>query len=679
MIDVTRIGFDPLIGWPWLYALMAVAGVAWLVYLILRGRAWLTRGLALTLLAAAISNPAIIQEEREPLPSVAALVLDRSESMDFENRAAAAKAAFDSLKETIEADGAFELRVIESDARSDGTNLIAALEGAMADVPRDRIAGAVLVTDGQVHDVPAETARLTDLGPIHSVVVGDPDRGDRRVEIVDGPNFGIVGETAEFVIRVEDPRATSVLLSVSLNGGTPALISVPTGEDTSLPIEIERRGGNVLVIEAPPGDEELTLANNRTAANLSGVRDRLRVLLVTGRPNSAGRVWRDLLKSDPSVDLVHFTILRPPFKQDITPIEELALIAFPTEELFEQKLADFDLIIFDQYERRGVVTMEYLSNMARYVDEGGALLIVAGEPFAGPASLARTSLASVLPATATGRIATGHFVPQVTEAGERHSVTAPLSGQEWGGWLRYIGADAKAGDVLLSGPDSAPLLIVDRVGEGRVGQLMSDQIWLWARGHEGGGPFAELIRRLVHWMMKEPELEERRLELIAEGDTARVRLRTVSDLAPPLVIETPEGRRMTPDWREDGPGQFSAEAPIDQLGLYRAESGGLEAVALNGPANPREYADLRSITDILQPLASETRGGVFRANEDGGGLPDVRRVGQRGDAAGGNWIGLRERGAYAVRSSTSQPLLPGLVAAFLVAALLILAWRREGR
>lgn len=679
MIDVTRIGFDPLIGWPWLYTLMIAVASGWLGYLVLRGRAWLTRGLALSLLAAALSNPAIIQEEREPLPSVAALVLDRSESMSFEDRAQAARNAYDNLKQSIEADGAFELRVVESDVNADGTNLAAALEGLMADIPRDRVAGAVLVTDGQVHDVPEDISRLRDLGPIHSIVVGDPARGDRRVEIVDGPSFGIVGETASYTIRVEDPIADSVLISVSLNGADPTRISVATGEDVALPIEIERRGGNVLVIEAPPGDEELTLANNRTAANLSGVRDRLRVLLVTGRPNAAGRVWRDLLKSDPSVDLVHFTILRPPFKQDITPIEELALIAFPTQELFEQKLSDFDLIIFDQYERRGVVTMEYLSNMARYVDEGGALLIVAGEPFAGPASLARTSLASVLPATATGDISVGHFIPEVTESGARHSVTAPLTGQNWGGWLRYIGADAKAGDVLMSGPDGAPLLIVDRVGEGRVGQLMSDQIWLWARGHEGGGPFAELIRRLVHWMMKEPELEERRLELIAEGDTARVRLRTISDIAPPLVIETPEGRRITPDWREDGPGQFSTEAPIDQLGLYHAEAGGLEAVALNGPANPREYADLRSVTDILEPLAHGTRGAVFRSDKNGGDLPRLRRVGQRGDAAGGDWIGLRERGAYAVRSSTSQPLLPGLLAALLLAGLLILAWRREGR
>jgi hypothetical protein len=400
---------------------------------------------------------------------------------------------------------------------------------------------------------------------------------------------------------------------------------------------------------------------------------------VTGKPNQAGRVWRDLLKSDPSVDLVHFTILRPPYKTDYTPPEELALIAFPTEELFEDKLKDFDLIIFDQYERRGVITQSYLANMARYVADGGALLIAAGEPFAGPGSLARSPLASVLPASPTGTIRTGEFVPELTEAGKRHAVTAPLQGQTWGGWMRYIEATAPAGDVLMSGPEGMPLLIVDRVEKGRVGMLMSDQIWLWARGHDGGGPFSELIRRVVHWMMKEPELEERRLSLVAEGEMAKMELRTLLDTAPPLQLETPEGRIIEPVWLQKAPGIFSAEAPIDQLGLYRAEAGGLEAVALNGPANPKEYADLQSSTEILAPFAKETGGSVFRLNEAGTNLPDIRRVSARATAAGAGWMGLRERGAYAVRSSTSQPLLPGLLAAGLLVILLILAWRREGR
>jgi len=212
-----------------------------------------------------------------------------------------------------------------------------------------------------------------------------------------------------------------------------------------------------------------------------------------------------------------------------------------------------------------------------------------------------------------------------------------------------------------------------------VGQLMSDQIWLWQRGYEGGGPFAELIRRTVHWLMKEPELEERRLDLVAQGDTVSVTLRTLSDTAPALQIETPEGSTIEPRWTRVAPGLFAAEAPIDQLGLYKARSGGLESVTLNGPANPKEYADLQSSTEVLEPTSEATDGGVFRINTSASNLPDIRRVARRGNASGGNWLGLRERDAYAVRSPASQPLLPGILGAGLIVLLLLLAWRREGR
>lgn len=679
MIDAVRLSLEPFLGWPLIWALAALTVAAWIAYFFLRGRAWLTRAIGLMVVSAALLNPMLVHEEREPLPSVAALILDKSESMQFGERDRGAAAAYEALKAKLAEDPTLEVRTLETSPGDDGTYLYSALEGLMADVPRDRIAGAILVTDGQVHDLPDPERVEAIIGPLQGVIAGDENLGDRRIEIVSAPNFGIVGETATLMVRAEDPQGGTMQLAVSLNGGAPERLRVEAGKDTPVPIEIERRGENIIVIEAPPGSEELTLANNRAATSIAGVRDRLRVLLVTGKPNQAGRVWRDLLKSDPSVDLVHFTILRPPFKVDYARPDELALIEFPTDELFEEKLTEFDLIIFDQYERQGVITQAYLANMSRYVADGGALLIVAGEQFAGPASLARSPLASVLPASPTGVIRTGEFVPELTGPGKRHAVTAPLDGQQWGGWMRYIEANAVAGDVLLSGPDGRPLLIVDRVSKGRVGMLMSDQIWLWASGHDGGGPFAELIRRVVHWMMKEPELEERRLALTIEAGRAKIELRTLLDAAPPLEVQTPEGEVLTPRWSPAGPGTFTAEAPVEELGIYRARSGGLEAIALSGPENPKEYANLESSTALIAPVAAATGGGVFRLNEAGTNIPDVRRVGPRGNAAGNNWLGLRERGAYAVRSSTSQGLVPGILAAGLLVIFLLLAWRREGR
>mgnify|MGYP001801874555 FL=1 len=429
MIEASRLSFDPLIGWPLFWGLAALCVIALAIYIIAFRKAWLTRTLAAGFGLLALSNPAIVEEEREPLPSVAAIVVDRSDSMEFGAREEIATTAFASLQTELEANPAIDLRVVEVETQGDGTRLIGALEGLMADVPRDRIAGAMLITDGQVHDLPNDLSRVRELGPVHALITGDPDASDRRITLVETPNFDIVGDEAEFVVRIDDPEGGTVPLTYAMNGGRSQARYIEAGEDTSIFIEVERRGDNIIVFETPEGPQELTLANNRTAATISGVRDGLRVLLVTGRPNASGRVWRDLLKSDPSVDLVHFTILRPPYKRDATPLEEMALIAFPTEELFEEKLDGFDLIIFDQYERRGVITMGYLADVARYVDEGGALLVIAGESFAGGGSLARTPLAGILPALPTGEVINQDVMPTLSPEGMRPTITEDFTGR----------------------------------------------------------------------------------------------------------------------------------------------------------------------------------------------------------------------------------------------------------
>ena len=149
---------------------------------------------------------------------------------------------------------------------------------------------------------------------------------------------------------------------------------------------------------------ELTLDNNRALFTINGVRDRLRVLLVSGEPYQGERAWRNLLKSDPAIDLVHFTILRTPQKDDFTPVRELSLIVFPMRELFEQKLKEFDLIIFDRYKSGNLITRDYFRNIAEYVKGGGALLVSVGPVFATQRSLYRTPLGAMLPAAPLGDV-----------------------------------------------------------------------------------------------------------------------------------------------------------------------------------------------------------------------------------------------------------------------------------
>ncbi len=675
-MTAAHLSFDPHLGWPVLIALGIAALIVWGLYLVRRGRAWLTRALALTLIAAAISNPLWVRENREALPSTVAIVVDQSSSMGVADRRAIANEVSARLQSQLAALENVTVQLVETRPGASETQLAAAMTSALADTPRDQIAGTILITDGQAHDIPDAVSDLEEFGPIHSLVIGSEDETDRRIQIVSAPSYGIVGDEAVMQILVTASDTITTTVEVSVNGEPTQRILVETGRPTDIPVTIDRRGPNTVTVEIPEAANELTSANNITAMTLTGIRDSLRVLLITGEPHRGGRAWRDLLKSDPMVDLVHFTILRPPHKQDATPTDELALIPFPTNELFEDKLREFDLIIFDRYRRRGVLHLRYLDNIARYVDQGGALIISAGEPFAGPASLHRTPLASVLPLSPTGVIETQRFVPQISELGGRHSITNTLDQSTFGPWYRYIGAREVTGDVLMTTEDGQPLLAVDRVGEGRVAELMSDQLWLWARGHEGGGPFAELVRRTVHWTMREPELEEERLTLRTEGEDIIANLTSLSPTPESLNIIFPDGRENAYGWAENEYGVQEVRLPSDQLGLYRASVGELESIFLNGPAQPREFADLLSTTDVLAPL-SETTNGVITRLTAADETPELRMTSRGGGDT--SWIGLRDRQAYAVRDASSRPILPTWLVAGMLFGLLLLAWRREGR
>ena len=337
-MTAAHLSFDPHLGWPVLIALGIVALIVWGLYLVRRGRAWLTRVLALTLIAAAISNPLWVRENREALPSTVAIVVDQSSSMGVSDRRAIANEVSAALQSQLAALENVNVQLVETRPGAPETQLAAAMTSALADTPRDQIAGTILITDGQAHDIPEATEDLEEFGPVHSLIIGSEDETDRRVEIVSAPSYGIVGDEAVMQILVTASDTITTTVDVSVNGEPARRILVETGQPTEVPVTIDRRGPNTVTVEIAEAENELTAANNITAMTLTGIRDSLRVLLITGEPHRGGRAWRDLLKSDPMVDLVHFTILRPPHKQDATPTDELALIPFPTNELFEDKL-----------------------------------------------------------------------------------------------------------------------------------------------------------------------------------------------------------------------------------------------------------------------------------------------------------------------------------------------------
>ncbi len=670
--------------------LIAFAATALTVYALLRrARGALARGLAFAIGCLCLANPFIVHETREPLPDIVALVVDHSASMNIDHRRATADGAAAAIARTLASDKTLEVRhaeVVSRPSEDTGTQLFSGVASALADAPPDRIAGVIAITDGEVHDAKSATAASLH-APFHALIAGAHDERDRKLTVVSAARYAIVGQTADIVVRVDDFGTAEpgfAQVSLRIDGIDAGSRFVPTGRETTIRLPVQHGGENVVEVEARPGPSELSVANNRAVVTLYGVRDRLRVLLISGEPHAGERVWRNLLKADPSVDLVHFTILRPPYKTDSTPIDQLSLIQFPTRELFVEKLDRFDLVIFDRYSEQGILPLGYFENIARYVEDGGALLVSSGPEFAGATSIFRTPLAAVLPAQPTGDTLDEPFKPVVTAAGQAHPVTRDLEAANtgtkppsWGRWFRLIGANRVSGQTLMAGPNDRPLLVLDRVGKGRVAELLSDQGWLWARGFEGGGPQAELLRRLAHWLMKEPELEEERLSANIESGAIVIERQTMAASAKPVRLTYPSGRTITLPLTEAQPGLWRATAKADELGLYRASDGTLNAVTATGPLNPKEVADLRATDTILDPVAKATGGSVHWLVDNG--VPHIRRVSPGRPAAGQDWIGLRANGAYRVTSVEQQPLLPPWLALVLVLASLLLAWRLEGR
>ncbi|NKX43212.1 hypothetical protein [Roseicyclus persicicus] len=681
--------FDPLVP-VWLIWVLGAATLAVVVLALWRGLSgWPFRLLAAGALLAALLNPSLQSEEREPLSDIVLVVVDQSASQRIADRPDQTAAAVAALEAEIAGLG-MEMRLATVGDAPDngGTLLMAELNRMLAEEPRARVAGAILVTDGQLHDAQL----VPDLpAPLHALITGRETDWDRRLVIETAPAFGIIGEELTMTLRIDDQGAVPGGLSgraeiaIAIDGGQSQTFTVPTNETLQLPLTLQHAGQNVVQFTVPDAEGELTARNNAAVVQINGIRDRLSVLLVSGEPHPGQRTWRNLLKSDPSVDLVHFTILRPPDRQDGVPVTELSLIAFPTRELFMESVDDFDLIIFDRYRRRGILPMTYIDNIRRYVEEGGALLLAAGPDYASAASLYRSPLSEILPGRPTARVIEAPFLPEISALGQRHPVTAGLEGaheplagsdQPWGRWMRQIEVTEQSGQTVMTGNGGVPLLVLDRVGEGRVALLASDHAWLWDRGFEGGGPQLELLRRLAHWMMGEPDLEEEALVAEADGQTIRVTRRTLADTVGALRVVAPDGTETEVVLQETAPGRFTAEIDGAEQGLYRLAEGVHETVIALGPAAPREFEETIASGDRLAPLAEPLTGGVMRLED---GMPDLRRVSEGRNASGRGWIGLTTREAYLTTDVTVTPLVAAWLFLLLAAALTVAGWLREGR
>jgi hypothetical protein len=691
-LNAYSILFSPLLPWPALEALGLVAFLLVALALIRRRRGALLRGLAFAALLVALADPSLTREDRRPLKDVVAVVVDRSDSQTIGDRTAQTDAALAEAQKRLAALGNVETRVIEAgkaDSENQGTRLFSALQAGLADVPPERVGAAIVITDGVVHDIPASAAALGFKAPVHALITGHEGERDRRIELIEAPRFGIVGKDQTIIARVLDTADAGepVSLDVRRDGAKVATLKAAVGETIRVPVAIDHAGPNVVELEVAPIANELTTLNNKAVVTIDGVRDKLRVLLVSGEPHQGERMWRNLLKSDANVDLVHFTILRPPEKSvDGTPINELSLIAFPVADLFGRKIKDFDLIILDRYSSQSILPKIYFDNIVSYVRQGGAVLMAEGPDYSTPEGLYFSPLGEIAPAKPDGDVIDREFRATISPEGARHPVTRGLTGSDssppaWGPWFRQIGAEATSGVNILNGADNRPLLVLSRVDKGRIALLLSDQLWLWARGFEGGGPHLDLLRRLAHWLMKEPELEEEALRASAHGRALTIERQSLKGDVPEATVTGPTGETFKAQLKAAEPGLSRATIEVDKFGLYRVGDGERQALVNVGPANPIEFQEVVSTPEKLRPLAEATGGTVRRLASGAGGdiaMPSIVAMHAGVSYGGAGYIGVKRTESSVIVGVASMPLAIGFLGLAALLGALVLAWWREG-
>ena len=671
---------------PWQIAAVCLAATLIALGMAIRARmaGWIARACLAAALATAVINPSVRMESRERETDYVLILADRTSSQKLGERTARTEEALAWLRSSIPEIGGFELREAALPDAEGGTRLASALRREIEDLG-ERLAAAFVVTDGLIHD--AEVG-IEAPAPVHILLTADNAEKDRRILILDAPKFALVGEPADVIAILEDtgsmPGNEEVGVEFYLDGALQGTIRAVPGEPFSAPVRIDSAGPKAVHFKAAAAEGELTLLNNEASLEINGVRERLRVLMVSGIPHAGQRTWRNILMSDASVELVHLTFLRNPESRDSTSIEELALIQFPARELFQEKLEQFDLVILDRYRRIGLLTNADFERLSDYVESGGALLVAGGPELADPRNLHDTAVGRVLPAEPTGFVAEKAFRPARTLAGMRHPVTAGLDASsssesgarpDWGRWFRQVELRVEDGDVLMAGADGRPLLVLFRAGQGRVALLASDQAWLWHRGFEGGGPQQELLKRLVHWMMKEPGLEEEALSASAFGSTLRIVRQSMSDDATELELLMPGGGKAPLLAAATSPGRFEALIENPDPGLHIVRDGGLAAAVSIGLQHPLEFEGAASGGGTAERLVAN-KGGVFAVES---GFPDVRLVQDGRAAAGQAWAGVLPRDNFTVSGIELIPLTRPVVFMLLILGLACLAWHREGR
>lgn len=687
----TEFDFTPLISNVSIFALALLCLTFIIFFIVFRKKAMLPRVIALTALILTLLSTSILSTTTHKKDGIVLVVADQSYSNTIDGRTAQTQNALAQITQKLDKQSGIDYKVINAPDAQDKfseTNLFKAIDKELSNIPPKQRSGVVIISDGNIHDIPdLSTAQLREkYGPIHHIITGKANEKDRRLEIKKSPLYGLKGSEAQIDFVVYDtvtPSNTPVQVTITTPNGEKEQISARIGKKESVYIPIEHAGVNPVEIYVEPLKDEISLANNRRAVLIQGVRDKLNVLLVSGAPHEGGRYWRSLLTSDAAIELIHFTILRDIDSRDNTPRNEMALIPFPHQQLFHKQLDNFDLIIFDRYRNQGILQDKTYKNIAEYVRGGGALLVASGPEYLSDKSVYRTPLKDILLASPDNDLYETAFKPQRTPRGKTHPITRAIAdgqfdGENWANWLRQIKVNPGNEKILLSGHNEQPLLLIGEKDDGRVIQLTSDQIWLWAREYKQGGPYIDLMRKMIHWLLKEPSLEEGQIELSIQGETIRVKRYTAPENET-ITYTAPSGEMKPLSLQKSPDGLYRGSIVADEQGLYSVQAGDNSAYIIYGAYDTIEQTKLIRAKDTTQNITRNTGGTYFEVDKSEGISTKMLPPSFNKKYYGLNTIGFRESQYAETLKVNFAPLLPNWVYFLLCGLFILYAWHRESK
>lgn len=647
-------------------ATLLAAFVAW-HYVALRSRVAVPRALLLPLLRGAavalvlvlIAGPRVVQRTLNPVRRPLTVAVDTSRSMGL--RGGLERTRLDRVRDFLEAR---EFRRVTAGfvpgyfSISDSLAAITRdeIRALQPDQPRTDLASALRATGGAGE--PAAVVLFTDGGhgalgraeefgarpdvPLVIIGVGAGERTiDAEIASVESPAIAFAGRTLQIRVLLRASGLAGRSLPLLLKRGEQVLASqtvvLPAdGQDRSAVLEWTppAPGTYPLVLQLPVQDGEQIAENNLAELPIDAVRDKIRVLLVTGQPSWSYRFLRGALKGDPSLDVVSFIILRTVSDAVDVPQQELSLIPFPAQKIFLEELSNFDLLVFDNFASHPYLPSAYLEKTEEFVRKGGGFWMLGGPLSYLGGRYQQSPIAPVLPVVLPetppegGSFRDLPVQPRLTAAGRAHPFFQGLAGRggETPSLRGYnITGPAKPGAVVLAvvplgGGQSQPLIVLGRYGEGRVLSVLTDSLWDWAfaEAGRGNGNFAYLafVRQAVRWSIGDSQLQPLKIEpervRLGPGDPIRARLRVLGEDFLPgtqtelsVTLHGPGGKSLSLVPTLEAPGVYRIDAPAAGEGSW-----GITAVASNrGVA----YAHAEATVSVSWPADEFRSPGLNRA------------------------------------------------------------------